>query len=293
MNIRLQSEGFSALISTKGAELKSLKNPEQKEFMWQSDPDFWRFSSPLLFPLIGNARKDRCLIKGKSYFIPKHGFARHKEFSLKNHSESRAVFSLTPDEDMLSCYPYPFLLDAEFSLHKHTLDISYTVYNRDIVDMYYQIGAHPGFVCPSETEESFDQYSLCFEQEESFESYLYDIEKAHFCSEPVYPHKRGKTIALSKELFLNDALYFPRILSRKITLRNAKDLPLLALEFEDFSSFALWTPADPRAEFICLEPWNGSAILDKEDDLLSSRHDIQSLKPGEHKTYRLRIELLS
>lgn len=291
MNIKLQSEGFFALISTKGAELKSLKDPCNQEFLWQSDPDFWKFSAPLLFPLIGNSREGRTLIEGEYRYIQKHGFARHKEFSLERHSENQALFSLREDAETLSCFPYRFLLEAEFSLLKNRLHIVYTVSNRDGRDMYYQIGAHPGFLCPLQEGESFDEYSLLFKTEESFKSYVYDIEKAHFLSEPAYPHKSGKTLVLKKELFRNDALYFPSIRSRELTLRNGKNAPVLSLGFGDFSSLALWTPPDPRAGLICLEPWNGSAILDTEDDRLSSRHDIQLLKPGQAKSYRLCIRL--
>lgn len=291
MNIQLKSQGFQAIINTQGAELKSFCHPDGRETIWQSNPEFWKSSSPLLFPLIGNSRKNQCIIEGNIYNIPKHGIVRYREFSCVNHSENTAVFSLPYDEDTLRFYPYKFLLSVEYTLEAGTLHIRYIVSNKDERKMYYQIGAHPGFICPMRTKENFDQYTLFFEKEEDFALYAYDLKQLHFNSEVIYRYPKGKKLHLSKEMFAEDALYFPFLRSRRVSLVNSFGQAEAEVEFKNFSSLALWTPFEKGAKFICIEPWNGSAILDKEGDILKDRHDIQCLQSRQEEVYELYIRI--
>ena len=46
----------TASIDSAGAQLISLKDKTDKEYIWQRDPDIWPRCSPLLFPVVGNWR---------------------------------------------------------------------------------------------------------------------------------------------------------------------------------------------------------------------------------------------
>ena len=46
MLLTVKNQGYTATIETLGAELKSYKNETGKEFVWDSNPDFWPRSSP-------------------------------------------------------------------------------------------------------------------------------------------------------------------------------------------------------------------------------------------------------
>ena len=79
MLITLKNQGYTVSLETVGGELKSYKNETGKEYVWNSDPDFWPRSSPLLFPSIGNLRNGKTNINGQEYEICKHGFVRDME----------------------------------------------------------------------------------------------------------------------------------------------------------------------------------------------------------------------
>ena len=74
MLITLKNQQMSAVIDSLGAQLISLKNVDDKEFIWQRDPAVWKFCSPLLFPAIGSCRRDQTIIDGITYF---HAKTRH------------------------------------------------------------------------------------------------------------------------------------------------------------------------------------------------------------------------
>ena len=52
MRITITNQGYEAAIESLGAELKSYKAPSGKEYIWNSNPQYWMRSSPLLFPTI-------------------------------------------------------------------------------------------------------------------------------------------------------------------------------------------------------------------------------------------------
>ena len=54
MIYHLENEFLKLAIDTHGAELSSIFNKkENKEMLWQGNPEFWGRKSPVLFPLVG------------------------------------------------------------------------------------------------------------------------------------------------------------------------------------------------------------------------------------------------
>ena len=77
--IKISNGEITAVISTRGAELKSVvKNG--REFIWEGDPNVWAGQAPLLFPICGGLKDDKYVLGGNEYTLEKHGFARFKEF---------------------------------------------------------------------------------------------------------------------------------------------------------------------------------------------------------------------
>ena len=56
--ISLSNDVISAQINTLGAELCSLKNTENKDFIWEGDPAYWGKHSPVLFPIVGTLKNN-------------------------------------------------------------------------------------------------------------------------------------------------------------------------------------------------------------------------------------------
>ena len=82
MNTTISNSTLSASIKHAGAELFSIKNNQNKEYIWEGNPDFWGKHSPVLFPIVGTLKNNIYTIDGNEYQLPRHGFARDMEFQL-------------------------------------------------------------------------------------------------------------------------------------------------------------------------------------------------------------------
>lgn len=294
MLITLKDQGFVVKLETMGGELKSYRDSEGKEFIWSSDPDFWGRSSPVLFPSIGNLRDGKTMINDIEYKISKHGFARDMEMECQQEADNKAVFTCQYQEDTLKCYPFRFRLSLSYELKGNSLSITYLVENLDDQEMYYHLGAHPGFMCPLEEGEAFSDYILKFPYKETCDSPVYDLDHNQF--DPVHTRRYlddSDTLRLDYALFDIDALVFPRLKSKSVQLLNPATGKGVQVDYPDFSTVAFWTPANINTPFLCVEPWNGSAIFADEDNHFAHKRDIQTLPPGETKPYHLTIRLLS
>ena len=85
-------------------------------------------------------------------------------------------------------------------------------------------------------------------------------------------------LAITNDLFNNDALIFKNLRSRVVTIKSTQHDQTLTVEFPHFNYLGLW--AKPGADFVCIEPWFGCAdTVDKHVDI-SKKEDIQHLKTG-------------
>ena len=63
--ISIQNEYLCVEISTKGAELQSIRDTAGTERLWQGDPAFWTGRAPVLFPICGGLREDAYYLDGQ------------------------------------------------------------------------------------------------------------------------------------------------------------------------------------------------------------------------------------
>lgn len=293
MLISLKNNSAAAVIDTLGAQLISLKDRNEKEYMWQRDPSFWDRTSPVLFPAIGNSRGQKTIFDGQYYELARHGFARDMEFQIKKQTKDTVSLEMKATEETKRSYPYEFRFAMKYKLAESGIEIEYEVENLDSKTMYYCIGAHPGFNCPLEAGEHFEDYRLCFEKEEDCQAVVYDLEKMEFDRKsPGYHIDHTRIVPLKYELFDRNAVYFESLKSKKVSLIHGSDQKGVEVSFEDFASVAFWTPEGKKAPFLCIEPWNGSAICSDEDDEFAHKHDVQKLGLGEKKLYGLGIRIL-
>lgn len=293
MIVTLKNSTFTAQIDSLGAQLISLKSADQTEYIWQRDPAYWTNCSPLLFPVVGNCRYGKTMIDGAWYEIPKHGFCKITDFSAKQESETRAVFTICDTAETKQMYPYAFRLSLTYTLTADGISMDYQVENTDKKTIHYELGAHPAFNCPLSEGERFEDYVLEFEKEEPLSSMAYDAESMEFDADRRYPQiVSGRVLPLHYELFARDAIFFDSIASRKVTLKNPAAQKGVEVSFPDFETVAFWTSMPSKGPFLCVEPWNGSAIRSDEDDNFLNRHFLQSLEAGEKKDYHLGIRVL-
>lgn len=160
--------------------------------------------------------------------------------------------------------------------------------------MYYQLGAHPGFNCPLQSVERFEDYVLEFEQEETAGYHSYDLNRMEFNMNsytPILDH--AAVIPLTHELFANDAIFFTDPAFQKSGTEKSSHRIRRGSFLPGFAIGCFWTAAATKAPFLCVEPWNGSAIRSDEDDNFLNRHFLQKLEGGESKGYRVEIKKIS
>ena len=92
--IAIVSGALTARINPLGAELWSLTDERGREYMTDADPAFWTGHAPLLFPIVGALKDGHYRLDGAEYALPKHGFARHSRFEVREAASDRAVFRL-------------------------------------------------------------------------------------------------------------------------------------------------------------------------------------------------------
>ena len=64
------------------------------------------------------------------------------------------------------------------------------------------------------------------------------------------------------------------------------------VSYPGFETVAFWTPLGKNAPFLCIEPWNGSAVWADEDDDFTHRRHVQVLEPGSVRCHHLEIRIL-
>ena len=255
----ISNSKLTAQIKHLGAELCSLKNNSDVEYIWDGNPNFWGKHSPILFPIVGTLKNNSFIYNQKEYTLSRHGFARDMEFELIEKLNNKAIFSLKSSEDTLKLYPFEFELQIIYTLEAKKLIIDYKVENMSKVIMTFSIGAHPAFFLTGD----FENYSIEFEKEETLDYFLLENDLVSNTTQKLKTER--KQIALNYELFANDALIFKTIESKSLLILK-KSNPILKVHFEDFPNLGIWTKN--KAPFICIEPWFGySDTIDKFGNL--------------------------
>jgi len=273
---------LTAEIKHIGAELCSLKDNSNKEYIWNGNPEFWGKHSPVLFPIVGTLKNNTYQYNNAEYHLSRHGFAREIEFELIDKQESSATFSLVSSEKTKENFPFDFDLHLVYTLENKTLKIEYKVFNKGDVKMPFSIGAHPAFDLPG----NFENYSLAFEEKGSMDYYL--LEDGLISNTTNTIQLDQNQLHLNYKLFENDALVFKNIVSKSVTiLENSK--PFLKVSYPNFPDLGIWTPSAP---FICIEPWFGySDTVDKFGSLLD-KEGIQILEGNTTFHSEFSIEIL-
>lgn len=283
MNTTISNSTISASIKHAGAELFSLKNNDNKEYIWEGNPDFWGKHSPILFPIVGTLKNNTYTIEGKEYQLPRHGFARDMEFQLVEKTENSAVFSLKSNSETLKKYPFEFELQLIYTLEDTALHIEYKVINKSGKKLPFSIGAHPAIALP----ENFENYAFEFEKEEVLKYYL--LENDLISNKTKVLETTNGMVPLNYKLFENDALIFKTLESKSLTILE-KSKPYINVDFKDFPSLGLWTK--DQAPFICVEPWLGYSDTSENSGDLFKKEGILILDSDQTFNSKFTITIL-
>ncbi len=275
----LENKNLKIAIDTHGAELSSIFNKkENKEMLWQGNPEFWGRRSPVLFPLVGKYKNGKTTYNGNEYALSQHGFARDSEFTLIEESENKLSFELTSSEETLTKYPFKFRLICSFELKNDTIIVGWKVENTDDKTIHFSIGAHPAFYCEKDkTVLTMNGENLKYNLINSdglYTSQKYDVDSS---------------FVLHDSVFDNDALIIENSDVNEISLVD-DDKKYLTVKF-DTKVFGIWSPTKKNAPFVCIEPWYGRCDAEDFNGDITKRAYGNALSIGEtwYKEYEIVI----
>ena len=275
-------------VAERGAELKSLTEiADGTEYLFDGNPTWWKYSSPILFPIVGKVKGNKYRAEGKEYSLPQHGFARTSDFWLVDASPDSITFALESNAATLAVYPYRFRLEISYKLIGKEVQYIWRVVNVDEREIYFSIGAHPAICCPISYRENFTDCYLKFNRAEKSSRLLLTAEGL---SHDRVPTLDGTELDLNYDIFKGDALIFDDLKSDEISLCSRKSSKALTIRAKGFPYWGIWSPDKGGAPFVCIEPWQGHADYVDFDGELKDKEGIHSLAVG--KTFETQISFI-
>ncbi|MXP64866.1 aldose 1-epimerase family protein [Roseomonas sp. M0104] len=276
---RIGNEQLAATVQAHGAELVSLRNDRGIELLWHGGPE-WRRHAPVLFPILGKLAGDTLRHAGRTYRLPQHGFARDRRFEWVEREPGRCRLRLVSDEESKAAFPFAFALELAYAVADTRLTVTATVTNPGRGALPFSIGAHPAFRWPLVPGLPKERHQLTFEAPEPGPAHY--LQGGLLGPEEPSP-VRGRELPLSPVLFARDAVILPGLASRAVRFA-AEDGPALRVSWEGYRDLGLWSKPE-GADFLCIEPWHGTASpLDWDGDF-STKPGVLTLAAGESRDF--------
>jgi galactose mutarotase-like enzyme len=286
--IRIASDALSAEFSTLGAEMRALRDEAGRDLLSDGPPAYWMGRAPLLFPIVGAVNHDQIRVDGKVYPMSKHGFARKSEFVLVDHQADRATFRLEESKATRALYPFDFQLDVDYAIEGAALRTEVTILNRGVVTLPASFGFHPAFRWPLPWGGDRADHRLVFPEAEPAPIRRIDTATGLVLREPRPTPVEGDTLVVRDDLFVEDALIFDDLRSRKVRF-GVPGNRMIHVEFGDMPLLGVWTK--PGAPFLCIEPWQGLADPVNYGGEFRAKPYMIEIAPGGLRTLNLTIAL--
>jgi len=276
--IELRNEQISIVVAEKGAELQSIKDAEEKEYLWQGDPKYWPRRSPILFPLVCSVENDTYRVDGKEYHLPRHGFARDKEFTVIRQGEDRVTLALHESDETLKVYPFCFNLAVTYRLEGNTIHVIWHVENTDKRDIHFQIGGHPAFNVPGMKDGDQLQGCITLDRKEPLVALKSYADGSHDMEDVPVEAEYG-VLEFDNHFFRNDSVKIHNSQVRQAILLDEDDQPAVTVNFRT-PVIAFWSPFGKQAPFVCIEPWYGIGDPRGYDGEFKDKPLMNHLQPG-------------
>lgn len=281
---------LSATIKADGAELCSLLDASGEEMLWQAEP-VWPRHAPVLFPIVGRLKDDTLRHAGKTYRLTQHGFARDRSFAWLSRSSTACRLVLRDDAETRALYPFAFRLEVGFTLDDDALEISFTVTNPGREILPASVGAHPAFRWPLTEGIPKATHVLEFDAPEPAPIRRLDggLLKPAAVASPIH----GQVLALDPALFAADAIILDQLASQSVRY-TAPGAEAIEVSWEGFRDLGIWSRAtapDACADFLCIEPWYGTASPMDFDGEFRDKPGLMLIPPGDRRVLTVRVRL--
>ena len=279
MNYTIKNEQLTVTISSRGAELQSLRTADGTEYLWQGDPAYWTSHAPNIFPYVARLTEGKYSLHGPEYGFGNHGLVRYEDLVADNISDRSITFCLDANEETERKYPFDFRYRIRYKLTGCRLVIQTAVENWGDETMYFAVGGHPGFNVPLDEGLDFSDYYLEFNEEaHPYRIFLADS-GAVTPKQGVY-ELSGRRIPLHHDLFDHDAVVLQHA-SRKVTLASERGSRSVTIAYPGFRYIGFWHKPKTDAPYICIEPWTSLPSREGIIENLALQGDLISLPGGE------------
>jgi galactose mutarotase-like enzyme len=281
----LRADGITAIIAPDGAELISLRDAQGLELLWQAGA-IWPRHAPNLFPIVGRLKNDTLRHRGKVFAMTQHGFARDRRFDWTGRGPKSCTLVLTDDAQTRSRYPFAFRLTVTYTVDDADLDVAFEVTNTGDETLPASVGGHPAFNWPLLPGLDKEAYRLTFANEER--EPIRRLKDGLLRALPEPNPIRGKTLALSEQLFEDDAVILDHPASTSV--RYAADHgPSIEVSWQGFRELGIWSK--PGATLLCIEPWYGFASPWDFDGEFTDKPGLMQIAPAATRTLKYRIRI--
>lgn len=271
----VENDEVKITVSDHGAELQSItEKSDGTEYLWHGDPKFWKYRSPILFPIVGKLVDGQYRVDGKIYELPAHGLGRISDFMLIEQTTDSITFELKYSEESLAVYPYKFALQVRYTVQGKSVQVGWKVKNLDDKKIYFSIGAHPALLCPIDPKDSLADCYLEFSQMENVQQ-LEITPECYIKRTQTDSMKNSNIFPLKSDTFKDGVYIYDRALkSDTISIKSRNNDKAISVTAKDFPFWGIWSPEKGGAPFVCIEPWHGHAdyadftgeFKDKEDN---------------------------
>ncbi len=305
----IHNDHLAVDIAPRGAEVLSMRTlRDRQEHAWHGDPTYWHGHAPILFPITGGMWNSTCRIHGRQYTIPKHGFARLRNWDVLDQGADNLSLAIESTDLEEQLYPWRYRLQVHYRLDGAALNAKFTVRNLNFDErMPFQLGGHPSFVLPDwrptdQRIQGFLRLETAREDGVLPETMLRAGRQG--CIEPnrvpvpwASEGLLGEMLAdlaplipICVDTFAHEALIFD---SGQVSAIEVLDLSghRVARVSSDAPTWLVWQPQGLHAPFLCVEPWYGLPDPIEFNGNIWERPFLQILAPSEVWTGGYRIEL--
>ncbi len=291
LQIKITSGDSYAVLGLDGAQINSLiKN--DREYLWQGNPEFWSGQAPVCFPIVGVLPDGRATAFGKECNMKRHGVARINPFEVLEQHKNSVIFVQKSSDKTRAQYPFDYELKIKYTIVGNTVTNEYTVTNIGSERLPFVIGGHPAFNCPIDSNERFEDYRVMFDKPVDKPCLRPDHITGLIDTNKTYDVMHGSdTLELRHDLFEErDALIFEDCCAKSATLMG-KNGRGIKIEFQDMNNLLIWS-AVGNAPFVALEPWTGISSCLDEDIAFEKKRGMTVLEPDETASFKYKITMI-
>ena len=179
MRYSMENASMKVEVESLGAELKSVLGKKSNiEYMWCSNPEYYKRSAPNLFPIVGSLKDGVYHYQGKSYKMGQHGYVRDVEWKVEKKDENTLVFTHQSDDTTKEKYPFDYAMELIYHMNGNRLEITWNIKNTGKEKMYFSCGFHPCFSCPVHGEADKSGYGYDMQMNGNVICRDFDVESA-------------------------------------------------------------------------------------------------------------------